>query len=67
MPSRLAHRDWEIKAEQNLIYVAYSRAKKSLNFISEKEFAPSVSYSGIDNMYNILMKLKTKYDTKEGN
>lgn len=63
MPSRLAHRDWEIKAEQNLIYVAYTRAKKSLNFISEKEFPPSVSYSGIDNMYNTLMKLKMKYET----
>lgn len=66
MPSRLAHRDWEIKAEQNLIYVAYTRAKKSLNFISEKEFPPSVSYSGIDNMYNMynmLLKIKERiYD-----
>lgn len=61
MPSRLAHKDWEIKSEQNLIYVAYTRAKKSLNFLSEKEFPPSVSYSGVDNMYNTLMKLKEKY------
>ena len=58
MPSRFAHRDWEIKAEQNLIYVAYTRAKKTLNFISEKEFPPSLSYSGIDDMYNNLLKIK---------
>ena len=61
LPSRLAHKDWEIKAEQNLIYVAYTRAKKSLNFISEKDFPPSLSYSGIDNMYSALLKLKEKY------
>lgn len=65
MPSRLTHRDWEIKAEQNLIYVAYTRAKKSLNFISEEEFPPSLSYSGIDNMYNSLLKIKNKYGNKE--
>ena len=60
MPSRLAHKEWEIKAERNLIYVAYTRAKKSLNFISEKEFPPSLSYSGIDNMYDVLLKIKNR-------
>ena len=64
MPSRLARRDWEIKSERNLIYVAYTRAKKSLNFVSEKEFPCSLSYSGIDNMYNSLLKIKEKYDEK---
>lgn len=64
LPSRLAHKDWEIKAEQNLIYVAYTRAKKSLNFVSEKDFPPSLSYSGIDNMYSALLKLKEKYGEK---
>ena len=62
MPSRLAHRDWEIKAEQNLIYVAYTRAKKTLNFISEKEFPPSNGFSGVENMYNVLMKIKESYE-----
>ena len=65
LPSRLAHKDWEIKAEQNLIYVAYTRAKKSLNFISEKDFPPSLSYSGIDNMYSALLKLKEKYNEEQ--
>lgn len=65
LPSRLAHKDWEIKAEQNLIYVAYTRAKKSLNFLSEEELAPSLSYSGIDNMYNTLLNIKKKYEDKE--
>lgn len=60
MPSRLARKDWELKSEQNLIYVAYTRAKKSLNFIDEKEFAPSLTYSGIDTMYNTLLSLKKR-------
>ena len=33
MPSSLAKKEWEKKAEQNLIYVAYTRAKKKLGFI----------------------------------
>jgi ATP-dependent exoDNAse (exonuclease V) beta subunit len=37
MPSRLARKAWEIQAEENLIYVAITRAKKSLNFIKEDE------------------------------
>ena len=35
MPSRLANKAWEIKAEENLMYVAITRAKKSLNYIKE--------------------------------
>lgn len=58
MPSRLAQKDWEIKSEQNLIYVAYTRAKKSLNFIDEKDFPPTINYSGIDDIYHNLMKIK---------
>ena len=37
MPSRLARRNWEIQAEKNLLYVAITRAKKTLNFIKEEE------------------------------
>ena len=40
MPSSLAKLDWEKKQEQNLIYVAYTRAKHKLGFISEKEVPP---------------------------
>jgi DNA helicase II / ATP-dependent DNA helicase PcrA len=35
MPLKFAKKDWEIKTEKNLIYVAYTRAKKTLNFIKE--------------------------------
>lgn len=41
MPSKLAKHDWELLEEQNLIYVAYTRAKKKLGFISEKEIPPT--------------------------
>ena len=38
MPSKYAKKQWEIDAEENLRYVAITRAKKTLNFISEKLF-----------------------------
>ena len=38
MPSKSAKRPWEIRQEQNLMYVAYTRAKNKLGFISEKGF-----------------------------
>ena len=38
MPSKYAKKKWELDAEQNLLYVAITRAKKSLNYISEKLF-----------------------------
>lgn len=41
MPSRLATQDWEKEQEQNLIYVAYTRAKYKLGFVSETEISPS--------------------------
>ena len=43
MPSKLAHHDWEKTQEKNLQYVAYTRAKNKLGFISEKEIPPSGS------------------------
>lgn len=39
MPSKSAKLDWEINQEYNLMYVAYTRAKKTLGFIDEKKFA----------------------------
>lgn len=36
--NRLATKDWEIKTEKNLRYVAYTRAKSSLNFLEEEKF-----------------------------
>lgn len=41
MPSRLATQDWEKEQEQNLMYVAYTRTKYKLGFVSETEISPS--------------------------
>ncbi len=38
MPSTMAKKDWEIRQEYNLMYVAYTRAKNILGFIDDKEF-----------------------------
>lgn len=38
LPSIYAKKNWEIIAEENLRYVAVTRAKKTLNYISEKLF-----------------------------
>lgn len=38
MPSKHAKKEWEKTAEANLIYVAITRAKKTLNYISEELF-----------------------------
>jgi superfamily I DNA/RNA helicase len=42
MPSKFATKKWEIEAEQNLIYVALTRPKKTLNYISEKQFPANI-------------------------
>ena len=39
MPSSKAKKDWEIRQEYNLMYVAYTRARNILGFIDDKEFA----------------------------
>lgn len=39
MPSKSAKKDWEVRQEHNLMYVAYTRAKNILGFIDEKDFA----------------------------
>ena len=41
MPSKLATLPWQKLQEKNLQYVAYTRAKKKLGFISEKEVKPT--------------------------
>lgn len=38
MPSKYAKKDWEKVQEQNLMYVAYTRAKKALIFNTEFEY-----------------------------
>lgn len=41
MPPKRAKRDWEMEEERNLIYVAYTRPKHKLGFVSEKEVPPA--------------------------
>lgn len=50
MPNSLAEKPWEIEAEHNIMYVAYSRPKKTLNFISEELFSAQKAYA-IDSAY----------------
>ena len=38
MPNPYAHAKWEIEAERNLKYVAYTRFKKTLNFLHEEKW-----------------------------
>ena len=38
MPSKSANQKWEIEQENNLKYVAYTRAKSKLSFLNEEEF-----------------------------
>lgn len=47
MPSKSAKKDWEIKQEYNLMYVAYTRAKNTLGFIDEKNLNNSISQTAI--------------------
>ncbi len=56
MPSKYAKKDWEMVQEQNLIYVAYTRAKSHLGFV--KDF----------NAYDdVQTKENQKIDLKESN
>ena len=42
MPSKYARKKWEIDSENNLKYVALTRSKRTLNYISEKKFSPNL-------------------------
>lgn len=54
MPSRLARQKWEIIAEFNLMYVAYTRAKKKLAFMDETQFLSVNRFSNPDSIVNEL-------------
>lgn len=60
MPSMLAKKDWEIKTENNLIYVAITRAKKTLNYISEVEFPPQAGYFNPDTTIKELQEIEDR-------
>ena len=68
MPNKFAKKEWEIKTEKNLIYVAYTRAKKTLNFIKEDRNAYRTSgYFDIAKMKNDLKNLKTTLNYNKEN
>lgn len=54
MPSKLAKKEWEVDAERNLIYVAYTRPTKKLGFISEQEIKPFGVSQGPETILNEL-------------
>lgn len=61
MPLKLATKDWEVKTEDNLIYVAYTRAKKTLNFMKEDKYNHRMNgYFNIDKMKAQLKTIKEK-------
>lgn len=60
MPSSLAKQEWEKIQENNLIYVAYTRAKHKLGFISEKEVPPCGSLDEPMQIINDLMYIENK-------
>lgn len=70
MPSRMAKKEWEKKTELNLLYVAITRAKKTLNYIEEK----NNSWSNVSGAFetNIMkenlsaIKIKIKYNRDNG-
>lgn len=64
MPSKSATQKWELEQENNLMYVAYTRAKDKLCFLDENEFKSfttdsNVSLKGIENQVNLILN-KTK-------
>lgn len=60
MPSKNCHHEWERIQEKNLMYVAYTRAKKILGFISEKEVPPTGSMSEPEDILNELNYIESK-------
>lgn len=57
MPPKTVKKDWQKLQEKNLIYVAYTRAKDILGFVSEKEIKP---FGTMSNPQTILEDLTTK-------
>lgn len=53
LPSKYARKKWEIEAEENLRYVAITRPKKTLNYISETLFPPNL-FGDNENLINDL-------------
>jgi superfamily I DNA/RNA helicase len=65
MPSKSAKKDWEVTQEHNLEYVAYTRAKKKLCFVDEKEFE-QFDMSSLGNQ-SVLSRIETQVNRVLGN
>lgn len=52
MPSKSAEKDWEVRQEYNLMYVAYTRARNTLGFIDETDFG-NFDSSSVNNMEHL--------------
>ena len=70
MPIKYAKKNWEVKTEMNLIYVAITRAKKSLNYIEEeRRFGGKQDISLSDKVRRELLmarKILSKWDDGNG-
>ena len=53
MPIKYAKKEWEIRTERNLIYVAVTRARKTLNYIEEPRFRRNADGNNGFNVGNI--------------
>lgn len=58
IPSRLAKTNEEIAEERRLQYVMCTRAKDSLNFVTERDIKPNNAYSENNSFYTELMNIK---------
>ena len=66
MPSNFATMEWEKKSENNLIYVAYTRAKRTLSFMKEDSYTSFLSnFSNVNALNKILQKIKVKINYNE--
>jgi len=65
IPSKLAESDWEIEEEKHLQYVMCTRAKNSLNFVSEQEIKPRTFFSEKNILYKELETIRTEISKNE--
>lgn len=73
MPSQYAKKEWEIKQERCLMYVAYTRAKNKLSFVEEHSFEdfvgtkPHVRLASIETKINALYNKDRSFYVDENN
>lgn len=58
IPSRLSQMEWEREEEQHLLYVMSTRAKNTLNYVTEKEIRVSNVFSENTSFYNELLTIR---------